>query len=70
MAGIVVQGKEAGINENVSIDPGSILNLVSLDWVCKYLPGFSPSVSPFAAITSFNDVEEPVDGRVFFRIEL
>ena len=28
------------------------------------------SVSSFATITSFNDVEEPVDGRVFFRVEL
>ena len=35
MAGIVVQGKVAGINENVFIDPGSNVNLVSLDWVCK-----------------------------------
>ena len=30
----------------------------------------SPSVSPFAINTSFNDIEEPVDGRVFFRVEL
>ena len=44
--------------------------MVSLDWVCRYLPGLVPSVSPFATITSFNDVEEPVDGRVFFRVEL
>ena len=45
------------------------MNLVRLDWVCKYLPGLVPSVSPFATITSFNDVEERVDGRVFFRVE-
>ena len=31
MAGVVVQGKVAGINENVFIDPGSNGNLVSLD---------------------------------------
>ena len=58
MAGIVEQGKVAGINENVFIDPGGNWNLVSLDWVCKYLPGPVPSVSPIATITNFNDVEK------------
>ena len=45
------------------------MNLVSLDWVCKYLPGLVPSVSPFATIKSF-DVEELIVGKVFFRVEL
>ena len=57
MAGINVQDKVAGINENVFIDIRIKVNLVSLDCSFKFLPGLVLSVSPFATITGFSDLE-------------